>query len=237
MDKEKSLKEKIIICTILLVAFILGILAIMNYYNLLPKDSYNALDFGIEEIHSNVDYDNDGIDDYSDFVLGARKDAENHPTYISKYYENAYPPDYEGVCTDVVWRAFKEAGYSLRDMMDYDITNNPDDYEDVYEVDNKIDFRRVSNQRVFFEKYAISLTLDPYDIEEWQPGDIVFVNDNHVGIVSDKRTKNGVAYLIHNAGRPIGEEDYLTKKKVTGHFRFDASLVPEDVLKSWNENS
>ena len=34
------------------------------------------------------------------------------------------PPDTEGVCTDVIWRAFKNAGYSLKDMVDEDIKNN-----------------------------------------------------------------------------------------------------------------
>lgn len=30
-------------------------------------------------IKSKVDFNNNGIDDYSDFVIGARKDAKNHP--------------------------------------------------------------------------------------------------------------------------------------------------------------
>lgn len=32
--------------------------------------------------------------------------------------EGGYPPDNIGVCIDVVWRAFANAGYSLKDMVD-----------------------------------------------------------------------------------------------------------------------
>ena len=231
MEKEITLKDKIIIIIVLI------ILSIMDYYTLLPKKTYLAKDFEIKTIKSNVDYDNDGIDDYSDFLLGAKKDAENHPTYKSDYYSEGYPPEYIGVCTDVVWRAFREAGYSLREMMSIDITNNIKDYVEIRIPNDNIDFRRVYNQKVFFEKYAISLTLDPYDIKEWQPGDIIFIENDHVGVISDKRNKKGVAYLLHNSGQPVREEDYLTRKKITGHYRFDASTVPKEILVPWNEDN
>lgn len=235
METERKNITKTFITILIIIIFTLGVLAIMNYYNLIPKEYFKASDFDIKTVYSDVDYDNDKIDDYTDFILGAREDAENHPVYISKYYEDAYPPDYEGVCTDVIWRAFKNAGYSLRDMMDYDIMNNPNDYEAIQARDNNIDFRRVVNQRVFFEKYAIKLTLDPKEIEQWQPGDIAFFEDNHVGIISDRRNKDGIAYVIHNSGQPTREEDYLTKRKITGHYRFDASKIPQEILKKWQE--
>ncbi len=235
METERSMVTKTFLSIIIIVLFTLAVLSIMNYYNLIPKDYYKAKDFGIKTIHSEVDFDNDNIDDYTDFILGARKDAENHPVYRSEYYETAYPPDYEGVCTDVVWRAFKHAGYSLKDMMDYDIKNNIEDYEDIDKIDSNIDFRRVSNQKVFFKKYGIELTLDPEKIEEWQPGDIVFIEKNHVGIISDRRNKDGITYVIHNAGQPVREEDYLTKREITGHYRFDASKIPKEILKKWQE--
>ena len=59
-----------------------------------------------------------------DIVQGARIDAENKPNYRSAYYAGGYPPDDEGVCTDVVWRALKNAGHTLKDMVDADITAN-----------------------------------------------------------------------------------------------------------------
>ena len=81
-----------------------------------------------------------------------------------------YPPDNEGVCSDVIWRAFENAGYNLKEMIDEDIKNNLDDYPRVNGTpDTNIDFRRVPNLKVFFEKYAMKLTEDINIIEEWQP--------------------------------------------------------------------
>ena len=145
-----------------------------------------------------------------DRLIGAQKDAQNHPKYDSSYYSNSYPPDNIGVCTDVVWRAFRNAGYCLRDMVDNDIKKNPEEYFAVNERDKNIDFRRVRNLRVFFDKYAEILTTDEYAIAEWQAGDIVIFGDNsHIGIVSDKRNRDGRTYIIHNGGQPNREEDYL----------------------------
>ena len=206
------------------------------YYNLLPAKIYIAEDFGIETLHSSVDFDGDGTDDYTDILLGARMDAENHPKYDGSYYDGGFPPDDIGVCTDVVWRAFKNAGYNLREMVDYDVSLRPEAYPAIEKRDNNIDFRRVVNLRVFFEEYAISLTIDADEIDEWQPGDIViFENNKHIGIVSDKRNADGQPYIIHNGGQPKREEDYLKRGNVTGHYRFDASLVNPSVLIGWSE--
>lgn len=211
-------------------------LYILSYYNLIPARSYMAEDFGIETLSAAVDYDKDGIDDYTDILLGARADAENKPKYDGAYQQGGYPPDEIGVCTDVVWRAFKNAGYSLRDMVDKDIAARAESYTAITKPDSNIDFRRVVNLRVFFEEYAVSLTLDTSDIAEWQPGDIViFGNDKHIGIVSDKRNSDGEPYIIHNGGQPVREEDYLKRAAPTGHYRFDASLVSEEMLLPWQE--
>jgi uncharacterized protein YijF (DUF1287 family) len=204
----------------------------LNYT--IPQNYYNANDFKIKTVYSSIDFDKDYIDDYSDFVLGAREDIKNNPTYISKYYDNAYPPDNEGVCTDTIWRAFKHAGYSLKDMIDLDIQNNLSDYKEITTPDPNIDFRRVKNLSVFFKKYAESLTTNPDDFVSWQPGDIViFGNDKHIGIISDKRNKLGIPYVIHNNGHGTKEEDYLTKSRITGHYRFDASKIEKTLLIEW----
>ncbi|MPN15239.1 hypothetical protein SDC9_162569 [bioreactor metagenome] len=81
------------------------------------------------------------------------------------------------------------------------------------------------NLKVFFSRHADSLTLDPYVIDQWQPGDIVVFGANaHIAIVSDKRNKKGIPYIIHNAGQPVREEDSLIRgynsQKITGHYRF-----------------
>ena len=209
-------------------------LIVLNQFNLLPRRTYTAEDFGIQTVLSDEDFNENGVDDYTDILLGARADAKNHPTYNGAYYEGGYPPDDIGVCTDVVWRAFKNAGYSLRDMVDQDIKARSESYPKVEKPDNNIDFRRVRNLRIFFEEHAISLTLDINEIADWQPGDIViFEDDKHIGIISDKRNKDGQPYVIHNGGQPNREEDYLRKSTVTGHYRFDATLIDNNALVEW----
>jgi hypothetical protein len=178
------------------------------------------------------DKDGDGISDLDDIVEGARKDADNRQVYKSEYYSGGYPPDSEGVCTDVIWRAFKNAGYNLKDMIDKDIKTNEKQYPAVEgKPDPNIDFRRVRNLIVFFRKYATKLTLEikPYDVEnlrEWQGGDIItFDSPEHIAIVSDRRRDDGVPYLIHNAGPYTMEVDNLMTwlPGITGHFRFPGS--------------
>ncbi len=213
------------ISILFIIVMIIGIIFIKFLYR--PK-VYSASDFDIETITSPNDYDKDGIDDYTDIMLGARMDALNKPKYKSAYYAGGYPPDSEGVCTDVIWRAFKNAGYNLKDMIDLDIKNNPNDYPGLDGVpDSNIDFRRVRNLKVFFDKYATSLTLDLKQISAWQPGDIVIFGSSytHIGIISNKRNKDGIPYLIHNAGQFNREEDALEKwnKKsgIVGHYRYE----------------
>lgn len=216
----KKRKRNVVFVPIITIILII-VFCILQYYNIIPKKTYKAEDFGIITIKSKTDYNKNGIDDYTDILLGARMDAKNKPKYKSAYYDGGYPPDSEGVCTDLVWRAFKNAGYSLKNMVDKDIADNVELYPRVEgKPDPNIDFRRVSNLKVFFERNAISLTLDPYDIEEWQPGDIVTYGTSHIAIVSNKRNKKGMPYIIHNSGQFNREEDALTRQEISGHFRF-----------------
>lgn len=233
LSNKKTVKTVVIV---LIIAFLATAVFFLDYFNLIPKSSYTAEDFRIETVKSSVDFDTDSTDDYTDILLGARKDAKNHPKYDGKYIDGGYPPDNIGVCSDVVWRAFKNAGYNLRDMVDSDIAARPDAYPLIKKPDTNIDFRRVRNLRIFFDKYAVSLTTDIEKIEEWQPGDIVIFNNNkHIGIVSDKRTRDGITYIIHNGGQPNREEDYLKRSVVVAHYRFDASKIDKAILKKWNE--
>ena len=182
---------------------------------------YTGEDFGIERLLSKTDYDGDGIDDYTEILNGARKDAENHPRYDGSYVKGGFPSDDVGVCTDVIWRAFREAGYDLREMVDRDIQERPEAYYWITERDKDIDFRRVNVLDVFFAGHGQELTTDISEISEWQPGDIIISeNGNHIGVVSDRRTKEGRPYIIHNGGQPNREEDYLKRAVVIKHYRF-----------------
>lgn len=223
------IKQKKLLIAFGILAIFIGGYGILSYWNLIPKKAYTAKDFGIETIKSQNDYNKNGIDDYTDILLGARKDAQNKPKYKSVYYEGGYPPENEGVCTDVIWRAFKNAGYSLKDMVAEHINSNLSMYPRVDgKPDKNIDFRRVPNLKVYFDNNAVSYSLDPYKISEWQPGDIVIFGQNysHIAIVSDKRNNKGIPYIIHNGGQPVREEDALVKYSkgapITGHYRFES---------------
>lgn len=55
-------------------------------------------------------------------------------------------------------------------MIDSDIKNNLAQYPRVEgKPDTNIDFRRVPNLKIFFERYATKLTEDLEKISEWQP--------------------------------------------------------------------
>jgi uncharacterized protein YijF (DUF1287 family) len=184
----------------------------------------------IPEISCPVDKDNDGLNDLQDIVAGAKAEVKRKPQYRSAYYQGGYPPENEGVCTDVVWRAFRDAGYDLKALVDQDIHQNLAQYSRVEgKPDPNIDFRRVPNLIVYFKSNTQELTreIKPGDIEnlgQWQPGDIVTfaVPNEHVAIISDKRRPDGVPYIIHNAGPTPIESDQLQNwpTSITGHFRF-----------------
>ena len=97
---------------------------------------------------------------------------------------------------------------------------NRDKYN-IETVDKNIDFRRVRNLNVYFSDTAITLTNDITKIAEWQGGDIVVFN-KHVGIVSDRRNKNGIPFVIHHANpyQKYYEEDILeSRDDIIGHYR------------------
>ena len=63
-------------------------------------------------------------------------------------------------------------------------------------------------------------------MQNFSHGDIViFGRNDHIGIISDKRNKDGIPYLIHNAGQPNREEDILWVLDkfmgITGHYRWN----------------
>lgn len=116
----------------------------------------------------------------------------------------------------------KGAGYDLMELVNQDIINNKEKYN-IEAIDKNIDFRRVRNLSIYFKNNSISLTTDITQIEEWQGGDIV-IFENHIGVISDKRNKKGIPFLIHHAN-PLQlqyEEDVLElygQDSIIGHYR------------------
>lgn len=182
-----------------------------------PEDDYKGR---IPQFHSCVDRDDDGVDDQTDILNGALAYVSTHPKYKSRYYETGYPDDGYGVCTDVVAYALKNAGYDLQALVDTDIREHPEEYG-ITAPDKNIDFRRVRNLKVFFSRNTVKLTTNVSETEQWQGGDIV-IFERHIGIVSDRRNKNGVPYIIHHNDpwQTAYEQDILEKRTdIVGHYR------------------
>ena len=193
------MRKRILIALSIILGIIIAILVICFLYmfNYIPHKKYSNADFDIETYISSIDKDEDGIDDQTDILNNVRNYIATKPKYKSKYYAGGYPDDEFGVCTDVVAFGLKDAGYDLMLLVDEDIKNNQDKYN-IETVDKNIDFRRVKNLKIYFDNNALTLTTDVSRIEEWQGGDIV-VFEKHIGVVSDKRNKHGVPFVIHHA--------------------------------------
>ena len=221
MIKELIMKKKIlIIVTNFLIVLIIIVLCVLYRFNYIPHKKYTNEDFNIKTYISKTDKDNDGIDDQTDILNHARDYIKTNPKYKSKYYATGYPNDEYGVCTDVVAFALQGAGYDLMNLVNEHIKTNRNLY-DIDVIDKNIDFRRVQNLKVYLDNNAIALTNDINKIKEWQGGDIV-VFKNHIGIVSDKRNKKGISFIIHHANpyQRYYEEDILEyRNDIIGHYR------------------
>ena len=235
----KKTKVIVILVGLLVICSIAAIVVRKFQYN----KSNNELNSQIEEItdkvpinkvdvpdeSSKVDKNENGIADPIDIVNSARKEAEQKTIYKDAYYVGGYPPEGEGVCTDVIWRGFKSINVSIKDLIDKDIKENVAQYKGVNgKVDPNIDFRRVLNQDVFFKKNCIQLTTefkkeDINNLKEWQPGDIiVFIEGyEHIAIISDQRDEDGIPYVIHNS-HPCASEAKLSwfYNPIHGHYRW-----------------
>jgi len=183
---------------------------------------------------SSHDQNQNKVPDALDFVAGARSEVERQTVYDGSYYSAGAPPEGRGACTDVVWRAFRQGGYDLRAMVNEDIRETAEAYGAAGQhPDSAIDYRRVQNLQVFFQRHGQVLTNeikadDPANLVQWQPGDIVVFGKplEHIAIISDHRRRDGVPWIIHNAGPCASEGDYLQSwpSPILYHFRF----VPEE---------
>ena len=229
---KKRIKKKVKIIGIVILVLVLGTLSVsaLDYYivyseELTPVDRqkkyYNLSDFGYIKEKSQTDYNNNGIDDYQDILNGEKQFAKWNPKYKSNYYAGGYPPvEKEGVCTDLIWYALKNAGYNLKDMINQDIKDTSK--KNLYNIeveDENIDFRRVINQDTFFYRYVKIL--------------------DHIAMTSDKYNANGVPYLIQNRDetQKQKEEDRLEKTdmKVTDHYRFEYNNKIKDLINKIKE--
>ena len=190
------------------------------------------------------DADEDEINNQKDIMLGAKKQLGNPAKNISleegetNYYQGGDPPEDLADSTDIIARAFFEAGFDLRDLVYEDIKENFGQYP-IKEIWNRsfcdpnIDYRRIQNLEIFFNRNAKDLDIlfnasDEQNLNLWLPGDVVFFDmdrdgdSDNVGIISDNTTRDGVPKVIYNYKDPgyTVEKDILKEKIITGHYRF-----------------
>lgn len=220
--RMRRIRNCLINLFLIVVVGTIGFYLLNRHFHFLADYKYSNSDFGIETYRSSSDADQDGIDDQTDILRNARAYLSTKPQYRSEIYDDGYPDDNNGVCTDVVGIAMRDAGYDLRTLVYEDMTADPDAYG-ITNPEINIDFRRVPNLNVYFKRHAISLTIDVTDISQWQGGDIV-VYAHHIGVISDKRDQDGVPYVLHHSGEKqiIFEQDILRDGSVImAHYRIN----------------
>lgn len=215
---KRKLPKRILISCAVILPVLAVVFFLSAWYGVIPLPAYDAEHFGFSDLISENDRDGDGIDDYADFVKGARAFVAAEPVYKSEYYEGGYPPEGIGVCTDVIWSAFEEAGYDLKAMVDADIASDPIAYGIEY-PDPNIDFRRVVNLDVFFARNAESLTTSLKHPSDFMPGDIL-IYEHHIVLLSDQRNLFGYPLIIHHGGMYDYETNGIARNRILAHYRF-----------------
>jgi uncharacterized protein YijF (DUF1287 family) len=179
------------------------------------------------------DQDLDGVPDQLDGLLGAKKTLLLRSPYIDTYRDLPYPggdvPRNEGVCTDVIVRALRNAGYDLQRLVYEDAQRAPKSYPGIIKRDKNIDHRRVRNLLVYFKRHFTSLDANASSQTSlFLPGDIVLFNTygnafpDHIGIVSNTLGPSGLPLVINSwtVGYVTAEMDLLANVPTTHRFRF-----------------
>jgi uncharacterized protein YijF (DUF1287 family) len=163
-------------------------------------------------------------------VASARSQIGRTISYDPAYRKLIYPggdvPKETGVCSDVVVRALREQGLDLQQQLHEDMKRDFRVYPQKWNLkqpDPNIDHRRVLNLMTYFQRQGYAQKIADQatnfaagDIVAWDLGRGV----THIGIVSDRRSANGVPLVIHNIGRGTREENILLQYHVIGHYRW-----------------
>ena len=180
------------------------------------------------------DSDRDGIPDPLDVLLGGKKVVLDAAPYGGGYIEIDFPngdiPRDKGVCTDVVIRAGRNAGFDLQAALQRDIRAARRSYPMVKRPNASIDHRRVKTILPYFVRNwdRRKVELDAAD-DPLRPGDVVFFDTfpskpgpDHIGIVSDTMGPSGLPMVINSwtDGFRTSEMDLLSFVPVTHRFRY-----------------
>lgn len=147
--------------------------------------------------------------------------------YVSLPYPNGDVPKGQGVCTDVIIRAYRKLGIDLQKEVHEDMKSNFLKYPKIWglkKTDTNIDHRRVPNLETFFSRKGqkLAVTKDPSD---YKTGEMVtwMINDKmpHIGIVTHLKSRDGKRNLIvHNVGGGQVLADCLFNYKIVGHYKY-----------------
>ncbi len=181
------------------------------------------------------DRDGDGIVNALDVLVGAKKLCENKAAYSSVYRQLRYPggdvPRTEGVCTDTLVRALRNAGWDLQSGIHEDALRKPKLYPLEKAPDANIDHRRIRMMLPYFRQFFIEVKKD----EPYLPGDLVLFDTfpskagpDHAGIVSDRIGPSGLPLVVNNwtDGFVEGEMDLLQLVPITHRFRVPMNQRP-----------
>ncbi len=165
----------------------------------------------------------------TDLALAAQSIEDASIRYVPNYVKLDYPmgdvPADTGVCTDVVIRTYRKVGIDLQQLLHEDIVAHPDRYPNIKNPDTNIDHRRVPNLGTFFTHNGTALPVTT-KASDYKPGDIVWwklgspQGLNHIGIVVDQQSANGVPLVIHNIGGGQVIEDILFDHHIVAHYRY-----------------
>ncbi len=179
-----------------------------------------------------------------DIFISAAKDqifktTSYNPAYQKITYPNGDVSIREGVCTDVIVRAFRKAfGLDLQKLIHIDMQKNWKLYPKLWKLpkpDSNIDHRRVPNLMCFFKTHGMQVqdkTYLPGDIVVWDLGGGIL----HIGILSDSNTSLlqkllnfglETPLVVHNISCGVQEEDILNRYKIVAHYRINEQIIKE----------
>ncbi len=165
-------------------------------------------------------------------VIAAQERTQHKVIYNGSYVSIAYPmgdvPLSQGVCTDLVVRAYRKLGVDLQQLVHEDMRANFSKYPNIWglrSTDTNIDHRRVPNLQVYFKRQGNELKVSR-DARDYVVGDLVTWmlpgNLPHIGIVSNQFVQDSKRpKIIHNIGSGPVEDDILFKYEITGHYRYE----------------
>ena len=184
------------------------------------------------------DHDHDHIPDSLDIHIGLIKSMRNHARYDETIHGVSYPNgDVDisvGVCTDVVVRAYRNAGINLQQLLIKDMQRAPQAYAlKAGQAPSKgYEHRRVRRLYPYFKRHFKKLSTQ-FDTstkgeQAWLPGDLLFMSfeptanrPKHVGLISGHTQLSGFPLLAHNAARLFyaSEHDILFAQPLIARFR------------------